>query len=153
LQMVERHTRLPHDPEYTALLGAAVYAFAYTEWMLMEILRSLEPDATHASLAELTSGQVAAQLRTAIEKLPQEEGREIGKRFAALVERRNDMIHAHPATAADGAQRLSRWAPHKSRFALLSDAIVREFIADVEALSRDAQAVRVFVKSQAAGGG
>jgi hypothetical protein len=104
--MVERHTRLPHDPEYTALLGAAVYAFAYTEWMLMEILRSLEPDATHASLAELTSGQVAAQLRTAIEKLPQEEGREIGKRFAALVERRIDMIHAHPATAADGAQRL-----------------------------------------------
>jgi hypothetical protein len=146
--MVERHTRFPHDPEYTALLGAAVYAFAYTEWLLMEILRRLEPDDTQASLAVLTSGQVAGRLRSALERVPPEEEREIGKRFASLVERRNDMIHAHPATAADGAQRLNRWAPHKARFWFVSDALLREFIADVEALNSDANALRAFVKSR-----
>ena len=114
----------------------------------VELLLRLDPDVTHHSLTGLTSGRIAPLLRTALEKLPEEEEREIGKRFAVLVERRNDMIHAHPATAADGAQRLNRWAPHKARFGLVSDAILREFIADVEALNSDANAVRAFVKSQ-----
>lgn len=95
LGLMERHTRLPHDPEYTALLGTAVYAFAYMEWRVLEILRRLDPASGHEVAAKLTSGLVASRLRSALSSIPPAEERNIAERFAQLVERH------HPRASCD----------------------------------------------------
>lgn len=41
---------------------------------------------------------------------------------------------------------LYAWVPHKGRIAFVSDSALRSFIADVDALNRDASALRAFMK-------
>jgi hypothetical protein len=48
--------RIPHDPEYVARLGASVYAFAYTEWLIFELVRLADP-ATSIDLMTMRTGE------------------------------------------------------------------------------------------------
>jgi hypothetical protein len=146
--MAIRSTRIPLDPDYTALLGEAVYVFAYAEWLLLEIIRLRDATATHDDLARMMSGEVARRLREALSSVPPDRERGIAAQFAELVQLRNDMIHAHPATAHDGSQRLYRWAPDKQRFGFVSRGILEQFIADVEDLNSDASALRAYLKAE-----
>lgn len=138
------HTRIPHDRDYVARLGAAVYAFAYLEWRLLTIIRMLDPAMGHRETEWRTSGQVAHALRAALATadIPQELEQGIGERFAALVEIRNDIIHAHPATHPEQGQRLDTWAPRRRRFGWVDDELLSAFIHDVESVSRDANTLR-----------
>ena len=59
----------------------------------------------------MTSGKVLKKLRSVIEdpatsfaKIPRSELEECAARFEALITKRNALIHAHPATDADGSQ-------------------------------------------------
>jgi hypothetical protein len=53
---------------------------------------------------------------------------------------RNDMLHARPATADDGNQRLYRWT--KDRQLLIDPAWLERTIDYLSALSRSLEAVR-----------
>jgi hypothetical protein len=135
------------DDEYLALIGGAVYVFASVEWVVIEICRLLDPEFTHEAASAMMSGPIAARLRDALAALPGEPDRGFGSRYSELVDRRNDLIHAHPATAPDGSQVLHRWAPRKRRFESLTSEWVQRFIDDVERMSSDADALRTRIKA------
>jgi hypothetical protein len=142
-------TRFPHDPEYVARLGAAVYAFAYLEWLLIEILGLIDPSTGIRETTAGSSGRRASRLDRALKAaaLPSDVDLGIGHRFLALVSERNDIIHAHPATDAQAGQRLYRWAPHKGKVAFVSDATLTAFIQAVEDLTQDANRLREYLKA------
>ena len=110
-------TRIPHDERYTALLGRAVYAFAYYEWVVIYAVDLLRP----GFVAEYsrgkrphTSGRVAKKLKAAVEDMPAGSDeklrldlREAAESFEELVHRRNALVHAHPITHAGGDQILA----------------------------------------------
>lgn len=141
--------RFPHDGGYTARLGAAVYAFAYVEWLLIEVTRLLEPSHPIESLTGGTSGARAEKLKAALEaaSLPAAVDQGIGQRFADLVVQRNDILHSHPATDPDGRQRLYRWSPRRGRVGFISDDTLDALIVAAEALNHDANGLRTYLQS------
>lgn len=143
----DRLTRFPHDPRYVTRLGAAVYAFAYLEWLLVDIIRLLDADITADWISRRTSGQLADKLVALIAKasLPDEAHPSIGTRFEELVDERNLIVHAHPATV-DGQQRLTRWSPQHGRFGAVTDDELDRFIRAAEQLNRDANTTRRHLK-------
>ncbi len=130
--------RIPHDPEYVARLGAAVYAFAYTEWLIFELVRRADPRVTRADLVAMRTGEVAPALRRGLAAC--QIASDIPDRWAAVVRARHDIIHAHPATDQIHAQRLHRWLPGRAEF--VSDGGILRFIADIEQLNSDANRLR-----------
>jgi hypothetical protein len=72
---------------------------------------------------------------------------ELAARYQDLVRRRNDMLHARPATV-DGRQRLSRWDKRRRRFGPLTDDALAAFLADAEKLSRDLDVIPGHVVDQ-----
>lgn len=111
--------RTPYDPDYTALLGTAVYVFAYYEWAVIYLIQQYSPGFVHRYCrgAPMPSGQVRAELEKIMSDptisytaVSRDELQICHDRFAALIERRNALIHAHPITDADGGQILYRQA-------------------------------------------
>jgi len=138
--------RIPHDPEYVARLGAAVYAFAYTEWLLFELVRLADPTIPISDLIALHARDVAPALRRGLGNRGVVS--DIPDRWGALVQARHDIIHAHPATDQVGGQRLYRWLPRRAHF--VSTKRLTEFVADVERLNRDANRLRKALRVPAA---
>ncbi len=110
------HTRVPHDPDYVALVGTAVYVFAYYEWALIYLVEQYKPGFVHrySRGKPLTSGQVMEELQkiladsqTSYAKVGRAQLEECVEEFARLINRRNALIHAHPITDSDGSQILS----------------------------------------------
>ena len=110
-------TRVPVDDDYVALVGKAVYIFAYYEWSIIWIVELMQPGfVKEYSRAErpMMSGAVKARLKAAIETSSVDDTR-VSKReleaclaeFDALIIKRNALIHAHPITDVDGAQVLA----------------------------------------------
>ncbi|SRR6266516_1645351 len=109
-------TRVPYDPAYTALLGTAVYVFAYYEWAVIYLIQQFKPGfvGRYCQGAPMTSGKVRQELE-AVLKDPGTSYTAVRKaelqgcldQFARLIGRRNALIHAHPITNHDGAQILS----------------------------------------------
>jgi len=109
-------TRIPVDDAYAALVGKAVYVFAYYEWTIIWIVESLRSGfvAEYSRESALTSGAVAKRLRTIIDdpstdfsRVSKEELLHCVDRFVANIISRNALIHAHPCTDTDGAQILN----------------------------------------------
>ena len=130
--------RIPHDPEYVARLGAAVYAFAYTEWLMFELVRLADPTIPMSDLVARHAREVAPALRRGLGH--RGIASDIPDRWEAAVRARHDIVHAHPATDAVEGQRLYRWLPGRAHF--VSDERLTEFIADVEGLNSDADELR-----------
>ena len=112
-------TRVPFDPEYTALVGRAVYVFAYYEWAVIYLIEQFRPGFVHrySRGAPMTSGRVREELKailgdptTTYTEVSSTELAASCSRFARLIEKRNALIHAHPITDSDGAQVLYRQA-------------------------------------------
>jgi hypothetical protein len=106
------------EETYLAALGRAVYSIAYTEWLVVEVAQSLDTSLTLDWLAGRTSGTIAAKFRAAVElsSLAADGAlraalESIADDWLEIIGPRNDVVHARPATAEDGAQRLFRWAP------------------------------------------
>jgi len=112
---VRSRVALPEDA-YLARIGEIAYTVSYMEWTLLGDLHRLAdqlPDSiTLASLEPLTTGQIAARVRSAAEEL--EDGRAkdylsaVSEALRLAARLRNDVLHARPATHPAQDQRLTR---------------------------------------------
>lgn len=110
-------TRVPVNDSYAALVGKAVYIFAYYEWTIIWIIELLETGFVSEycrGRQSLTSGGVEKRLlrvinnsQTAYIKITKQELMDCHSTFKALIVERNALIHAHPCTDTDGAQILN----------------------------------------------
>ncbi|MBW8183564.1 hypothetical protein [Shewanella nanhaiensis] len=109
-------TRVPVNDEYAALVGKAVYVFAYYEWTIIYIIEYLENGfvSDYSRGKPMTSGAVLSKLKQVIKSLSslpnnvtQSELDRCTDNFARLIVKRNALIHAHPCTDDDGSQILS----------------------------------------------
>jgi len=109
-------TRAPFDPSYTALVGTAVYVFAYYEWAVIYLIQQFKPGfvSRYCRGAPMTSGQIKREIEailndaaTVYTKVSYAELQTCCDRFGALIDKRNALIHAHPITDTDGTQILN----------------------------------------------
>jgi hypothetical protein len=109
-------TRVPVDDTYVALVGKAVYVFAYYEWTIIYIIEYLRTGfvGQYSRGKPLTSGNVKDEfqntidnLPTSFQKVPVPDLQQICDEFEKLIIKRNALIHAHPVTDSDGAQILA----------------------------------------------
>lgn len=109
-------TRVPVDDSYAALVGKAVYVFAYYEWTIIYIIEYLRNGFViqYSRGNPLTSGNVKEEFTSAISKLPASFDKvlvadllRICEEFGHLIVKRNALIHAHPVTDSDGAKILA----------------------------------------------
>ena len=107
------NVQIPLDPEYTRLVGTAVYAFSYYEWTIIYIIERLSPGfvSEYSRQKRMTSGHVEKRL----EALSKDPGaRDVdtdalvrcSTDFSSLVPRRNALIHAHPITDSPSGDQL-----------------------------------------------
>lgn len=104
--------RINVEDAYAAALGRAVYTFSYLEWAIAWTGDALAPGFLDRVVKQ-TAGQTANDFKTTVASCGRDptlvaELGEYAETFAALVLRRNDLIHSTPHTAEDGQQRLLR---------------------------------------------
>jgi len=106
-------TSVPVDDEYAALVGKAVYIFAYYEWTIIWIIEYLENGfvSRYCREKQMTSGEVRNNFRRVIDNLVSEPANvtkaaleSCFTEFFGLVRKRNALIHAHPCIDEDGSQ-------------------------------------------------
>lgn len=109
-------TRVPVDDDYVALVGKAVYVFAYYEWSIIYIMEYLRSGfvSLYSRGSPMTSGAVRQELQatinspqTSFAKVSQAELQACCDNFEQLIVKRNALIHAHPVTDSDGSQVLA----------------------------------------------
>jgi hypothetical protein len=115
--------KIPSDPAYTRLLGQALYNFTYLEWVVLWTIVRLNGNDTGVLSLRETAGAIAKRFLTSIRDttvplpvLLRLELTECHDHFVAATKTRNHLLHAHPYTASDGAQRLTysgdlKWPP------------------------------------------
>jgi len=127
------------EVEYLNLLGCAAYAWAYTEWMLIYAMKWGGGDDL-SKLAGGTGGQILTRFSRFVNGASDElvgivSARAAAKELKRLNHRRNDILHARPATI-NGLQRLNRWAPETSGASqgVIESADLERFVLDLEAV-------------------
>jgi len=116
--MTDHHstTRVPVDDQYAALLGKAVYVFAYYEWNIIWIMELLDNGFVHkySRMDSMTSGKVEKEFLKLIDdrariftKVSKSDLQVCHQKFQSLILKRNALIHAHPITDVDGSQILN----------------------------------------------
>jgi hypothetical protein len=109
--MSEERLRIPVQPDYTAAIGVAVYCFASLEWNAVWCCELIESGSI-ADLDERTAGRVADTLIHLVKRVaasPEKTALEAAAAdFRFLVGTRNNLVHAKPGSAPDGAQGLFR---------------------------------------------
>jgi len=102
-------------PDYTSALGLAVYCFARLEWNAVCCCERIEPGSIE-SLEERTAGRVADTLMHLVKSLEKSDEQmalqDAAADFRFLVGTRNNLVHARPGVAPDGAQGLFRHGDH-----------------------------------------
>ena len=109
-------TRVPVDDSYAALVGKAVYIFAYYEWTIIWIIERLHREflRRYSRGKPMTSGDVQREFQcvinnnaTDLSKISKPELQACCDEFARLIIKRNALIHTHPCTDSDGSQILT----------------------------------------------
>lgn len=109
-------TRVPVDDSYVALVGKAVYIFAYYEWTIIYTIEYLQSGFVqkYSRDTSMTSGGVHKELQKTIDSLvtsfanvSKAELQARSNEFEKLIVKRNALIHAHPITDSDGSQILA----------------------------------------------
>ena len=105
------------DDEYLRRIGFAHYWFQYVEWAVIYALHGTT-QADVGWLATMTPRQLSNELKDAWED--DVELGPLARRYAALVTKREHLVHSHPATQKfdDGTskQRLNRYdVGHRTR--------------------------------------
>ena len=101
------------DSDYLESIGRAIYRWAQMEWAIVYLVEELHPDSHRVQRsASMTSAHLARQLRSALDETKVSDSaytdaRSISSEYVELLARRNDIVHAHPATIT-GDQRLHR---------------------------------------------
>jgi len=130
------------DNEWLCALGRAVMYFSFVEIAVVSIINSLVP--TNPSYLQQTTGgkktagAVAQDFRKHIGLLPEGSSRseleKLATRFTAAVNRRNDMIHAMPASLGEETH-LVRLTQDK--FVVWSKITLAEAASEFEKLGDD----------------
>ncbi len=145
-------TRIPVDDKYSALVGKAVYIFAYYEWTIIWIIERLDKGflSKYHRGNPMTSGDVKMKLQEVINNslikhsnISKKELQECCDTFGAMIVKRNALIHAHPITDTTGAQIL---AFHTKPSKPLPDikwsiAEVEIIISEIDAAESDAAVI------------
>jgi len=109
-------SRVPVDDAYAALVGKAVYVFAYYEWIIIYIIEQFQRDFVreYCRVEVMMSGKVRTEFQRVIDdpmtdfsKISKHELQASCDEFKRLIVRRNALIHAHPCTDKDGSQILN----------------------------------------------
>ena len=101
------------DPDYLESLGRAIYRWAQMEWAIVYLTKEIHPEGRAAQRsATMTAGHVVRRLRSALDETSISDSafadaKAIANEYEALLKRRNDIVHAQPATMS-GQQRLHR---------------------------------------------
>ncbi|MEO8668508.1 MAG: hypothetical protein ABI399_08335 [Bauldia sp.] len=97
---------------YLLALGRATYNFACLEWSVKQLMERLRPghlEPKHSRTAgELAEDFLHAARKTDLSDAAINDLVDAGHRFRAMVPIRNDLLHAHPVTAANGEAMLAR---------------------------------------------
>ena len=113
---IHKTTRIPVDDRYVALVGKAVYLFAYYEWTIIWIIESLDTGFinTYSRGKPMTSGAVKKKFKEVINNpltnfliISQQDLQVCCDIFNNFIDKRNALIHAHPCTDTDGMQILA----------------------------------------------
>ncbi len=111
---VELHARkMSKDPDYLESLGRAIYRWAQMEWAIVYLTKEIHPEGRAVQRsATMTAGHIARRLRSALDETNVSDAafsdaKSIANEYEALLQRRNDIVHAQPATMS-GQQRLHR---------------------------------------------
>lgn len=125
--------------DYLAMLGRAAYTWAYTEWMLLYVIKwgSQQDLADHVGG---TGGKIVNSFKAVVDannSAPLADlvsARRAAAELLKLNDRRNDILHARPATIA-GQQVLLRWAPKspKASEGPIHTADLERFVRELEA--------------------
>jgi hypothetical protein len=109
-------THVPVDDAYAALVGKAVYVFAYYEWTIIYVVEYLQNGFVekYSRGRSMTSGNVRQEFQDIINsslvsfaKVSRAELQACCDEFEKLIVKRNALIHAHPITDSDGSQILA----------------------------------------------
>lgn len=146
-------------PSYFQKLGEVSYEISGLEWLVIEVIRRLDPSVSISDLSAMTAGGIAEQLISKVATnrlgvLDSEQQRQLASmaaEFDALRWLRNDVIHARPATTPDGRQRLYRWAPamNPPTTRWIDDDFLDELLPRIKALSYRVSACRTWLPPQA----
>jgi hypothetical protein len=109
--------RVPVDEAYLAAIGMATYCFARMEWDAVYCGERLKPGFVY-TVATKTADMIAKDIigfaHLITDQAKQARYRAAADEFERLVRRRNDLVHANPATIGSD-QRLVRhgtpWQP------------------------------------------
>lgn len=98
---------MPTDPDYFESLGRAIYRWAQMEWAIVYLAEEIHSEGRKAHRsASMTSVLVARQLRSAlgdtnVSDSAYTDAKAISDEYEDLIRRRNEIVHAHPATIKD----------------------------------------------------
>lgn len=117
------------EDEYLLLIGQVAYMVSSLEWTILGDLPGLHQYIPHdlnlnvTTLAGKSTGQIAGALENAANsgRITDEDVRTYvevgGRKLAAASSRRNDLLHARPATVGEH-QRLYRWRSGRRQFVI-----------------------------------
>jgi hypothetical protein len=132
----------PED-DYLARIGRALYANNYLEWLIIEVIGLLGSTKSTASLASMQGGNLLRALQQSIglSSIPDAALRQrledLARDYDLLIDERNDIAHARPATTPDDLPRLYRWAPKRTdNTAFISEVQLEGFVERALDLNR-----------------
>ena len=140
-------THLPED-EYLRKIGLVAYLVTAVEGLLLfdlpRLAEVLPPELNVNSMAGMTTRQLGEMfLAHAARCTDREVVAYLTAGGHALVEigpKRNDLLHARPATDSDGRTRLYRWLPPHAHF--LDDSWLDHFADRVDELQAELNVLR-----------
>jgi hypothetical protein len=107
--MANERERIVVTAPYAEAIGRAAYIFAYLEWNVVWCCEKIAPGYIK-KLKKKTAGKIGTDFLKFSETLADDKGRAAfvvaAEAFARLVLDRNNLLHAKPATAQGGEQRL-----------------------------------------------
>ena len=138
---------IDHLPEasYLAAIGELAYEVNDLEWLVLgdldRLAPRLPPGADAAALAGETTWTIGRRIEEAAGAVVDDEVRAWLEVCAGALKQvailRNDVLHARPATAPDGEQRLRRWYPAKQKDLFITDDWLDDALAQVRRLRDD----------------
>ena len=110
--MKDARLRQAVKQDYLLALGHATYCFALCEWQVVWCSEKLHSGSVTRFVGEkLEAGKIAKRFLDLTRNMPpsceREKLKALASRFAALVGRRNEIVHGKPCTGPSGESRLS----------------------------------------------
>lgn len=149
-------SRIPSDPEYTALIGQVAYEVSWLEGLVLFDLPRLGLPDTVLDMTALMAQPTGIIAQGIVDALASVEDPAVyswletsGKALAAIAVGRSHVLHARPATTPDGKQRLLRDRTRNGRRDLfwITEEFLRQQLAEVEAWADRIYELRVPLES------